>query len=213
MPRCRRCIAIAALAVVLAVLAAGCGGDREALTVYSGRTQDLIGPLLEQYSDENDVAIDVRYGDTADLALLIAEEGDRSPADVFLSQSPGAVAFLDEQGLLAPIDAEVVAQVDPRFRAEDGSWVGVSARQRVLVYNEDLVEESELPDRVADLTAPEYRGRVAARAEQRLLPGLRDRDAVRRRGGGGRGVARGHGRQRFPDLRQQQRDRRGREPG
>jgi iron(III) transport system substrate-binding protein len=159
--RRRRHIAIAALAVVLAVLAAGCGGDREALTVYSGRTQDLIGPLLEQYSDENDVAIDVRYGDTADLALLISEEGDRSPADVFLSQSPGAVAFLDEQGLLAPIDAEVVAQVDPRFRAEDGSWVGISARQRVLVYNEDMVDASDLPDRVADLTAPEYRGRVA----------------------------------------------------
>lgn len=147
--------------MAVAVLAAGCGGDRDALTVYSGRTQDLIGPLLEQYSEENDVAIDVRYGDTADLALLISEEGDRSPADVFLSQSPGAVAFLDEQGLLAPIDAEVVETVDPRFRAEDGSWVGVSARQRVLVFNEDLVDASQLPERVADLTDTEYRGRVA----------------------------------------------------
>lgn len=156
-----RAAAACLVVLLIAIVAAGCGGDREALTVYSGRTQDLIGPLLEQYSEQNDVPIDVRYGDTVDLALLIAEEGEKSPADVFLSQSPGAVEYLDSKGLLAQIDTETISVVDERFRSEDGTWVGLSGRQRVLVYNSDLVSEDELPESVFDLTAPEYAGKVA----------------------------------------------------
>ena len=76
---------------------------RRRLTIYSGRTLDLIGPILEQFAEETGIDIDVRDGTTADLALQIDTEGDRSPADVFLSQSPGAVGFLDERGRLAPL--------------------------------------------------------------------------------------------------------------
>ncbi len=153
--------------LLLLVLVAGAGlaltgcSDRDALTIYSGRTENLVGPLLERFSEETGTAVDVRYGDTADLALLIAEEGDRTPADVFFSQSPGAAAFLDEKGLLGSLPRDVLDLVDPRFHAADGHWVGVSGRQRVLVYNRDLVDEADLPDSVFDLTAPEYRGRVA----------------------------------------------------
>jgi iron(III) transport system substrate-binding protein len=153
-------IVAAMAAVVLAALAAGCGGDRDALTVYSGRTEDLVGPILERYSEENDVAIDVRYGDTAELALLIAEEGDRSPADVFWGQSPGATAYLADKDLLAPLSRDVLDRVDPRFEDPEGLWVGISGRQRVLVYNRDLVAGDQLPESVLDLTAPRFRGRV-----------------------------------------------------
>lgn len=155
--------ATASLAVLLIPLvAAGCGGDdEEALTVYSGRTQELIEPLIEQYTEDTGVPVDVRYGDTADLALLIAEEGDRSPADVFLSQSPGAVEYLDAKGLLAQIDTETLALVDEEYRGPDDNWVGLSGRQRVLVYNSDLVSEDELPESVFDLTDEKYAGDVA----------------------------------------------------
>ncbi len=156
-----------ALPVLLLVLVLAGGGlaltgcsDREALTIYSGRTENLVGPLLERFSDETGTAVDVRYGDTADLALLLAEEGDRTPADVFFSQSPGAAAYLDKEGLLGTLPQDGLDLVDPRFHASDGHWVGVSGRQRVLVYNRDMVPAADLPDSVFDLTAPEYRGRV-----------------------------------------------------
>jgi iron(III) transport system substrate-binding protein len=103
----------------------------------------------------------VRYGDTADLALLIDEEGDRSPADVFLSQSPGAVGYLDQEGLLGPLPDDVLGLVAEGFHAEDGSWVGFSGRKRVLVYNPEVTEESELPDTVMDLVDPAWKGRIA----------------------------------------------------
>ena len=149
------------LLFVLLVLAAGCSGDRDALTIYSGRSESLVGPLLERYAEQADVQIDVRYGDSSDLALLLGEEGGRTPADVFLSQSPGAVGYVAEQGLLADLPDGLLGRVDERFASEQGLWIGVTGRQRVLVYNEELVPESELPDSVWELTEARWEGRVA----------------------------------------------------
>jgi iron(III) transport system substrate-binding protein len=150
---------LAALALVVAL--AACDDGRDPLTIYSGRDEALIGPLLEQFADANDVDIDVRYGETADLALLLAEEGENTPADVFLSQSPGAVGFLANEGLLGRLSADELSAVDARFESDDGRWIGLSARQRVLVYNEELVDEADLPESVLDLTDETYSGDVA----------------------------------------------------
>jgi iron(III) transport system substrate-binding protein len=153
--------AMAVAALLVAILAAsGCGGDRDALTIYSGRTEDLVGPLLERFSEEQGVPIDVRYGDTPQLALLLAEEGDRTPADVFWGQSPGATAYLAQRDLLAPLSSETLGLVNPRFEDPQGLWTGTSGRQRVLVYNSETVAQDELPRSVHELTRPEYRGRV-----------------------------------------------------
>jgi iron(III) transport system substrate-binding protein len=144
---------------------AGCGSDDEAagagtVTIYSGRTQNLIEPILDRFAEETGISVEVRYGDTADLALLIAEEGDQSPADVLLSQSPGAVGYLDQQGLLGTLPDDVLDLVADGFHASDGNWVGFSGRKRVLVYNPQIVDESELPASVLDLVQPEWEGRV-----------------------------------------------------
>jgi iron(III) transport system substrate-binding protein len=155
-------VGLAALAAVALVAAlAACDGGRDPLIIYSGRDEALIGPLLEQFAEANDVDIDVRYGETADLALLIAEEGENTPADVFLSQSPGAVGFLANEGLLGELSADELSAVDARFESDDDRWIGLSARQRVLVYNEELVDEADLPESVLDLTGETYAGDVA----------------------------------------------------
>lgn len=147
------------IAALLAVSA--CGGTSETLTIYSGRSEELIGPLLESFTADTGIEVEVRYGGSAELALLIDQEGSRSPADVFISQSPGAVGFLAERDALQPIDAETIDAVDRAYRNRDALWVGVSGRVRVLVYNTVLVAESDLPNSVFDLTAPEYAGEVA----------------------------------------------------
>jgi iron(III) transport system substrate-binding protein len=152
---------VVAMVCAVALVAPACSTDEDRLTIYSGRTSDLIKPLLDQFSEETGTKIDVRYGDSADLALLIEEEGDRSEVDVFISQSPGAVGFLDEHDLLRELDQSVLDLVDEDFRAGDGQWVGLSGRVRVLVYNTELVEESQLPESVLDVTSEEFAGRVA----------------------------------------------------
>lgn len=156
----RRSVLVAMLSAV-AILASGCSSGRDALTIYSGRDEALIGPLLERFNEETGIAIDVRYGDSAELALLIEQEGDGTPADVFISQSPGAVGYLADKGMLATLPEDTLAKVSSEFEQSSGHWVGLTARQRVLVYNQDLVAEDELPDSVLDLTDPKYRGMVA----------------------------------------------------
>jgi iron(III) transport system substrate-binding protein len=149
------------VALAGSVLAACSSGSPDALTVYSGRDQELIEPLIEDFEEKTGLDVEVRYGDSADLALLIDEEGDSSPADLFLSQSPGAIGYLDGKNRLRPIDGDVLGLVQERFRADDGRWAGVSGRVRVLVYNKDLVDDADLPASVFDMTDAEYRGKVA----------------------------------------------------
>jgi iron(III) transport system substrate-binding protein len=153
--------AVAALALAGTTLGACSSGDSGRLVVYSGRTENLVGPLLQDFVDETGVKIDVRYGDSANLALLIDEEGDRTPADVFISQSPGAVGYLDAAGRLSDLPDDVVDLVPEGDAAADRGWVGLSGRVRTLVYNTDLVDPGTLPDSVLDLTQPSYAGQVA----------------------------------------------------
>jgi len=128
--------------------------------LLSGRTQNLVEPILTRFAEETGIDVEVRYGDTADLALLIAEEGDDSPADVFLSQSPGAVGYLDSHDLLGTLPDEILDLVPEQFHAADGSWVGFSGRKRVLVYNPQIIPEEELPTSVLDLVDPAWNGRI-----------------------------------------------------
>ena len=161
--RAGRAIRIVAAAACLGLVATACGSGGESegpITVYSGRNEDLIGPLVERFEEESGVEVDVRYGSSTDLALLIETEGDATPADVFISQSPGAMGYLATAGRLQQLPESVLDAVAEGFRAGDGTWVGLSGRQRVLVYNPDLVSEAELPDSVLHLTDPAYAGRV-----------------------------------------------------
>ena len=156
----RRTVAVVSMVLAGAALAA-CGGGSDELTIYSGRELDLIQPILERFAEESGIDIAVRDGTTADLALQIDNEGERSPADVFLSQSPGAVSFLDERGRLAPLPQDILDRVPAEDRATDGTWVGVTGRVRTLVYNTELVEEADLPGSVLDLTDARYEGMLA----------------------------------------------------
>jgi len=149
------------LLLLIALPACGIAEGSERLTIYSGRSQDLVEPLLQRFNEDTGIPIDVRYGDSGDLALLIATEGNRSPADVFFSQSPGTVGFLASKDLLATLPDAALERVAPRYRNTEGRWVGVTGRQRVLVYNAELVDEAGLPDSVLDVTDEPYAGRVA----------------------------------------------------
>ena len=137
------------------------GSNGREVTVYSGRTENLIGPTLEAFACETGTDISVRWGSSTDLALLLAEEGDRTAADVFLSRSPGPVGFLESDGLLGTVDDGVLGLVAPENRSASRTWVGFSGRKRVLVHNIDSAPPEELPQSVFDLTDERYRGRVA----------------------------------------------------
>lgn len=130
------------------------------LVVYSGRSESLVAPLFELFTAATGVAIEARYGDTAELAATLLEEGANSPADVFFAQDAGALGALDAAGLLAPLPEATLSAVEPRFRSAQGDWVGVSGRARVVVYNTAKLAEEDLPASITGFAAPEWQGRV-----------------------------------------------------
>jgi iron(III) transport system substrate-binding protein len=169
----RRGAALLSLVAVLALVAAACGGEDEQssdtttapedeaeLVVYSGRDEELVAPLIEQFEEETGITTEVRYGNSAEMGAALLEEGENTPADVFYSQEVGAIGVLDDADLLAPLPQEVVDRVGERYRPAEGTnWVGVTGRSRVIVINPDVVAEA--PTSIDDLTDPKYQGQVA----------------------------------------------------
>lgn len=172
MGNARRAALVAVVAAVALVGLACGGGDDDAggttstaegdaeLVIYSGRSEELVAPLIEQFEEETGISTEVRYGNSAEMGAALLEEGENTPADVFYSQEVGAIGVLDSADLLSPLPQEVVDRVGERYRPAEGTnWVGVTGRSRVIVINPDVVAEP--PTSIDDLTDPKYRGEVA----------------------------------------------------
>ena len=157
--RLRALVGSVAVALLAIAAATGCGGGSDdMITVYSGREEELVAPLFEMFTEETGIAVDVRYGDSAELAATIAEEDKNSPADVFWAQDPGSLGAVEDQ--LDPLSDGILGQVSPQYRDDEGRWIGTSGRSRVLVYSTEALSEDEVPDSVFDLTDPKWEGRV-----------------------------------------------------
>ena len=132
--------------------------DPGELTIYSGRGESLVGPIIERFEDLTGINVRVRYAGTAELAVAILEEGDRSPADIYYAQDAGALAALAENGALTQLPDDIVNSVEAEFADASGRWVATSGRARVLIISPDRVPNP--PTSVFDLVDPEWRGRV-----------------------------------------------------
>lgn len=129
-------------------------------TLYSGRDEGLIQPLIDQFEESSGIEVDVRYGNTAELGALLLEEGEQTPAQVFLSQDAGALGALSSAGLFTTLPEDVTATVPAGFTSTDDSWVGVTGRARVIVYDGEALEADDVPVSVDELTDPDWSGRV-----------------------------------------------------
>ncbi len=130
------------------------------VTIYSGRSESLVGPLLERFRSETGLEVQVNYASTSELAATILEEGDASPADVFFAQDGGALGALAAEGRLTKLPAATLDHVDDRFRSPDGVWVGVSGRARVVVYDTRVLSEADLPTTILGYTDPAWKGTI-----------------------------------------------------
>ena len=164
---------VTALTLSFSVFLAGCASETASspdssstsaseagsITLYSGRSEELIAPLLESFTAETGIEVNVRYGESSEMAATILEEGENTKADAFFSQDAGALGAVSGEAKTYPLPEDVLNLVPAKYRAQDGSWVGVSGRARVLTYNPELV--TDLPKSVFDLADPGWKGRIA----------------------------------------------------
>lgn len=137
-------------------------GASSSLVIYSGRSESLVQPIIDRFAEGTGIAVDVRYGSTAEMAGVLLEEGENSPADLFFAQDPGGLGAVEAAGLLAPLPDSVLSRVPERFASETGDWVGVSGRARVVAYNTEAVTDpaTDLPDDLWGFTDPAWDGRL-----------------------------------------------------
>ncbi|MBI2872954.1 MAG: iron ABC transporter substrate-binding protein [Chloroflexi bacterium] len=147
-------------AVAMTLVLVGCGGAaaKETITVYSGRSKELVEPIIQQFQDATNIEVKVRYGGTSELAATILEEGKNTPADVFWAQDPAGLGAVSPR--LTRLPDSLLSQADPRFRSSEGRWVGISGRARVVVYNTQRVKEQDLPTDISGFTDSSWKGRI-----------------------------------------------------
>jgi iron(III) transport system substrate-binding protein len=149
----------------------GTAAEAATLTLYSAQHHQMVDQLTQTFTKETDIPVRVHSGEAPEIANQIAQEGARSPADVYFTENSPELTLLDEKGLLARIDPETLKQIPAKYSAADGKWIGVLARENVLAFNPAMIEEGQLPSTLLDLAKPEWRGKVAiAPSDADFLP-------------------------------------------
>jgi iron(III) transport system substrate-binding protein len=131
------------------------------LTVYSGRAERLIKPVLDAFTANTGIHVDLLSSGTTELVNRMKVEGDRSPADVFLANDAGSLEIARTAGLLRPLGMEEVERAIPsQFRAGDNSWIGLSGRFWIIVYNTTMIKPHQITS-LLDLADPAWKGKLA----------------------------------------------------
>ncbi len=150
-------ILMAAISVPLACVSDG----EDSLTIYSGRSQSLVHPLLEQFIEDSGISVRIKYSGSSAMAATLQEEGENTPADVVFLQDPGSLGSLSDAGMFSELPDDLLSKVEPAFRSPKGHWIGTSGRARTVVYNTSAIDpNTDLPPSIRDFTAPEWRGRI-----------------------------------------------------
>ncbi|WP_036199809.1 iron ABC transporter substrate-binding protein [Meiothermus ruber] len=150
----------AVLATALLALLGLAQAQQQSLTVYTGRGQGLVEPLVKQFEAETGIKVNVRYGRDAEILAALQEEGSRSPADVFWANTAGALGVASERGLLVRL-GETITRTPAYFVPASRLWVPLTVRLRVLAYDPNRVKPEELPKSIMDLPKlTKYKGRI-----------------------------------------------------
>jgi len=154
---------------LLSVLFFGLSYAQE-LVIYSGRGERLIKPVLDEFTKRTGIKVVLHSGGTVELFNKLIAEGDRTPADVFITVDAGTLERARIAGILEPMKSEVIERNIPKeFRAPDNSWVGLSLRLRVIAYNPQRVKPEEIRS-FDDLTNPKWKGRLGIRTGSNVYP-------------------------------------------
>lgn len=174
---------LAGALVLVGLLAAACGDDGDdtgnavetpgttaagastttakptgSITVYSGRNEALVKPILDEFTKDTGIAVNFRAGDSGALGAQLLTEKGASPADVFFSQDAGALGAVTKAGLFDKLPTTVMSKVPAAYGAKDATWIGVSGRVRVVVYNP--AQAPTPPKTIDEVVDAKWKGKI-----------------------------------------------------
>ena len=137
--------------------------DTNTITIYSSRNEQLIKPLLDRYTEETGVNIELVTDKNGPLMARLQAEGKNTPADMLLTVDAGNLWQAAQQGLLQPLASEILeANVPAKYRDPEGLWTGLSLRARTIMYDPSKVTPDQLST-YADLADPKWKGKLCLR--------------------------------------------------
>jgi iron(III) transport system substrate-binding protein len=148
------------IAVLAAAAALPLNSEAATLTLYNAQHEQVVAALAKDFEKQSGVSVKVRNGEGPAMAAQLVAEGSASPADVYFTENSPELMLLDEKGLLAKTDASTLSIIPSRYNSPQGDWVGVLARENVLVYNTKKIDAAQLPASLMDLAKPEWKGKV-----------------------------------------------------
>jgi iron(III) transport system substrate-binding protein len=131
------------------------------LVIYSGRREQFVLPLIEKFEQQTGISVQLLSGSASEYALRIMDEARNPRADIFFANDAGVMEKLRLEGMLMPYSSPALEIIPSDLRAEDGSWIGLSGRARVFIFNQDLISEEEMPQSIFDLADPQYANQFA----------------------------------------------------
>lgn len=161
--RALRIGSLIALAACCAVLVSGCGShsSSSSIVLYNGQHAELTSLLVAAFEKKTGIKVESRKNDSAVLADQIIQEGDASPADVYISENSPELVELQRRGLLAQLPQSILSQAPGGDESPNGEWVGMTLRVCSLVYDPALVPRSQLPASILDFAKPQWKGKIA----------------------------------------------------
>ncbi|MBX2862877.1 MAG: Fe(3+) ABC transporter substrate-binding protein [Leptolyngbyaceae cyanobacterium MAG.088] len=134
------------------------------VNLYSSRHYNTDDELYEAFTERTGIRVNLLEGKADELLERLKIEGDRSPADIFMTVDAGRLWGADQEGLFTPVSSATLEERIPEsLRHPDGHWFGFTKRARVIMYNKALVNPSELSTYEA-LVDPGWRGKVLIRS-------------------------------------------------
>jgi iron(III) transport system substrate-binding protein len=138
------------------------------VNIYSARKEALIKPLLDQFTKETGIDVNLVTGKADTLLKRLEVEGKNTPADILLTVDVARLVRAKDKGLFQPIESEVLENSIPEYyRDDDKQWFGLSLRSRVIVYAPDRVKEGELIN-YADLAESKWKNRLCIRSSSNV---------------------------------------------
>ncbi|HAT2608438.1 TPA: iron ABC transporter substrate-binding protein [Kluyvera intermedia] len=158
--------ALCSIALVISSVFAGSSAfaadNEEGIVIYNAQHENLVQSWVDGFTKETGIKVTLRNGGDTELGNQLVQEGNVSPADVFLTENSPAMTLVDNANLFAPLDADTLKQVPAAYRPAHGRWIGIAARSTVFVYNPSKISPAQLPTSLMDLAKPEWKGRWAA---------------------------------------------------
>jgi iron(III) transport system substrate-binding protein len=152
-------VAVAAVAALPAISACSLLNPPD-LVIYNAQHEELLDEIVPLFEEETGLDVELRSGKDLEMANQIVEEGEDSPADVFLTENSPAMTIVDNAGLFREVPAAVLDNIPADYVPESRTWTGFLARSTVAMYNTESMTAEEMPESILDFADPEWKGRV-----------------------------------------------------